>query len=100
MTAATRAMSQCLARSFSCRYYGHEIDNGTVQMTFLACIPAAPHDHSILRRGGPISKRFPPWKPREEGGRGGTLKIIAATEFALLWVTVCELGRARLVMGL
>lgn len=65
----------------------HEIDNGTVQMTFLACIPAASHrtiphriarSCTILHRGGPISKRFPL-------GARGTLKIIAATEFALLW---------------
>lgn len=41
VTGATRDMSQCLAWSFSCRHCRHEIDNGTVQMTFLACIPAA-----------------------------------------------------------
>lgn len=41
VTEATRDMSQCLAWSFSCRHCRHEIDNGTVQMTFLTYIPAA-----------------------------------------------------------
>lgn len=53
VTGATRDMSQCLAWSFSCRHCRHEIDNGTVQMMFLVCIPAAcgqPHIAEVLFR--------------------------------------------------
>jgi len=57
VTGATRDMSQCLARSFSCRHCGQEIDNGTVQMTFLACIPAAhgqSHTAEVLFRSDSV----------------------------------------------
>lgn len=75
VTGATRDMSQCLAWSFSCRYCQYEIDNGTVQMTFLACIPAACGQSctaEVLFRNDSVCF-------------SGILKIIVVTERSLLF---------------
>lgn len=90
VTGATTDMSQCLARSLSCRHCGHEIDNGTVRMTVLSVVYLPRRSHTS--RGS----YFDPILYRRSSRGHRTLEMIALGDrirFALLWASsFCEPG--------